>query len=72
LGAFDLAIEDNELLAKHGVFDDEVGLAAGHIGQGCSDESGGSWLDPSFDPTTKVVAEIEKGCEHAEMVSSIL
>jgi len=72
VGAFDLAIEDNELLAEHRVFGNEIRFAAGHIGQRCSDESDGGWLDPLFDPATKIVAEIEKRCEHTEMVSRYL
>ena len=61
LGAFDLAVEHNELLAEHRVFSDEVGLAAGHIYQRGSDEGNGGWFDPLFDPITEIVAETEKG-----------
>ena len=42
------------------VFRAEIGLAAGHIYQPCSDKDSGSWLDPLFDPAAEVVPEIEK------------
>jgi hypothetical protein len=31
LGTFDLVVEDNELLAKHGVFGNEIGLAGAYL-----------------------------------------
>jgi len=33
---FDLVVEHNQLLVKHGVFGNEAGLTAGHICQGGS------------------------------------
>ena len=54
LRSFHLAVEHNELLAEHGVFGDEVGLAAGHICQRGGDECNGSWLSPLFDSATEV------------------
>jgi len=61
LGAFDLTVEDDELLAEHGVFGDEVGSAARQICQRSDDEGSGGWFGPLFDPITKIVAETEKG-----------
>jgi len=52
-GRFDLALEDDELLAQQGILRDEVGLAAGHIGQRGGDEGNGGWLSPLFDPATE-------------------
>lgn len=69
LGPFDLAVENNELLAQHSVLGDEVGLAAGHISQRGGDEGHRGWFSPLFDPATEVFAEVEKGFEHVGMVS---
>ena len=70
--SFHLAVEDNELLAEHGVFGNEIGLAAGHICQRGGDENSGGWFSPLFDPATEVFAEVEKVFEHVGMVSQYL
>jgi hypothetical protein len=70
--SFHLAVEHNELLAEHGVFDNEVGLAARHICQRGSDEGNGSWLSSVFDSAAEVFAEIEKVFEHAGPASQCL
>ena len=59
-------------LVKGNVFSAEIRLALGHICQRGGDEHGGGWLDPLFDSAAEVVAEIEKGFEHAGIVSEYL
>ena len=68
-GTFDLTVEDDELLAEHGVFGDEVGSAAGHIYQRSDDEGRGGWFGPLSDPVAEVFAEFEKMSDHAGMAS---
>ena len=42
------------------------------ISQWCSDESDSGGLAPLFDPMDKIVAEVEKACEHMGTVAEYL
>ena len=55
MGAFDLPIKDDELLAQQCVFNEQIGAVAGQVG-GCSDdEGGGCRFGPATDNLTDLI-----------------
>ena len=63
LGTLHLPLEDDELLAQHGIFGQEIGAAAGQVKQAASGNRGRGWFGPEFDVFVNPAAQEGPGNE---------
>ena len=64
-GAFDAALQDDDLVAEEGIFHQQLGLTPCQIGRGSDDEGRGSRLGDGAEPPVKAASEGMRGGRQA-------
>ena len=57
LRAFDVALQDDELLAEEGILGDKIAPATDHITSGAGDQRVGAGSEPALDAVAELVAD---------------